>query len=171
MRRSFFRWASLRRGLPVYDQPPIPGPGYIWTPGYWAWNEIFQEYYWVPGAWAIAPRPGFVMDSWLLGLERRFICLECRLLGDRPSVFTAGLRGFGYTGVGFAGGYWSGGSFYYNRSMTNISNTTVINNVYNQQVVNNHTTNVSYNGGWRPTGPAYPARTSGRERAAYRAHP
>ncbi|MGA9550271.1 MAG: hypothetical protein WBS14_21785, partial [Rhodomicrobium sp.] len=28
-----------------------------------------------------------------------------------------------------------------------ISNTTVINNVYNQQVVNNHTTNVSYNGG------------------------
>src|SRR6516162_7444712 len=22
--------------LPVYDQPPIPAPGYIWTPGYWA---------------------------------------------------------------------------------------------------------------------------------------
>jgi len=20
--------------LPVYDQPPIPGDGYIWTPGY-----------------------------------------------------------------------------------------------------------------------------------------
>ena len=22
--------------LPVYTQPVIPGPGYIWTPGYWA---------------------------------------------------------------------------------------------------------------------------------------
>ena len=21
--------------LPVYDQPAIPGPGYIWEPGYW----------------------------------------------------------------------------------------------------------------------------------------
>src|ERR1700756_4377330 len=21
--------------LPVYDQPPAPGPDYIWTPGYW----------------------------------------------------------------------------------------------------------------------------------------
>ena len=25
--------------LPVYDQPPIPGDGYIWTPGYWAWDD------------------------------------------------------------------------------------------------------------------------------------
>lgn len=24
--------------LPIYDQPPIPGPGYVWIPGYWAWN-------------------------------------------------------------------------------------------------------------------------------------
>lgn len=22
--------------LPVYEQPPIPAPGYLWTPGYWA---------------------------------------------------------------------------------------------------------------------------------------
>jgi hypothetical protein len=21
--------------LPVYAQPPIPAPGYLWTPGYW----------------------------------------------------------------------------------------------------------------------------------------
>jgi WXXGXW repeat (2 copies) len=25
--------------LPVYDQPPIPAPGYLWVPGYWAWSE------------------------------------------------------------------------------------------------------------------------------------
>jgi len=25
--------------LPVYEQPPCPGDDYIWTPGYWAWDE------------------------------------------------------------------------------------------------------------------------------------
>jgi len=25
--------------LPIYEQPEIPGPGYIWTPGYWAWGD------------------------------------------------------------------------------------------------------------------------------------
>jgi len=25
--------------LPVYEQPDIPGPGYLWTPGYWAWSS------------------------------------------------------------------------------------------------------------------------------------
>jgi len=34
--------------LPVYDQPPIPGEGYLWTPGYWAYDEG-DGYYWVPG--------------------------------------------------------------------------------------------------------------------------
>ena len=24
--------------IPDYDQPEIPGDGYIWTPGYWAWG-------------------------------------------------------------------------------------------------------------------------------------
>src|SRR6202158_2360966 len=24
--------------LPVYEQPPVPGPGYLWTPGYWAYG-------------------------------------------------------------------------------------------------------------------------------------
>jgi len=42
--------------LPQYDQPPIPAPGYIWTPGYWAWGQ--QGYYWVPGAWTEPPYQG-----------------------------------------------------------------------------------------------------------------
>jgi hypothetical protein len=28
--------------LPVYDQPPIPAPGYMWTPGYSAWDSFWQ---------------------------------------------------------------------------------------------------------------------------------
>ena len=29
--------------LPVYEQPPIPGPDYIWTPGYWAYDDVKPE--------------------------------------------------------------------------------------------------------------------------------
>ena len=36
--------------LPVYLQPPVPGPGYLWSPGYWNWDPAFG-YYWVPGTW------------------------------------------------------------------------------------------------------------------------
>ena len=32
------RQQSRRLPLPDYDQPPAPGDGYIWTPGYWAWG-------------------------------------------------------------------------------------------------------------------------------------
>jgi YXWGXW repeat-containing protein len=46
--------------LPVYDQPPIPESGYIWTPGYWAWDDD-TGYYWVPGmrvsAWIAGSSP------------------------------------------------------------------------------------------------------------------
>src|SRR5215469_12618755 len=78
MKRSAFRWVllsvilmafsaasfgqvavgiSVRFGppaLPVYAQPICPGPGYIWTPGYWAWDND-DGYYWVPGTWVVAP--------------------------------------------------------------------------------------------------------------------
>ncbi|MBV9315911.1 MAG: YXWGXW repeat-containing protein, partial [Gammaproteobacteria bacterium] len=43
--------------LPVYVQPPCPAAGYIWIPGYWAWDE---DYYWVPGTWVLAPEPGLL---------------------------------------------------------------------------------------------------------------
>src|SRR5450631_4165541 len=32
-----------------------PGPDYIWTPGYHAWNGAV--YAWVPGRWTLPPRP------------------------------------------------------------------------------------------------------------------
>ena len=46
--------------LPVYEQPPIPGYGYIWAPGYWAWDEQISDYYWVPGTWVRPPRVGLL---------------------------------------------------------------------------------------------------------------
>jgi len=133
--------------LPVYTQPPIPGPGYIWTPGYWAWNASISEHYWVPGAWVIAPSPGLLWTPGYWGWSGGAYVWNAGYWGPTVGFYGGICYGFGYAGVGFAGGYWSGGNFFYNQSVTNISNTTVINNVYNQKVVNNHTTNVSYNGG------------------------
>jgi hypothetical protein len=57
--------------LPVYDQPLCPGEGYLWTPGYWAYDNDYDDYYWVPGTWVLAPEIGYLwlpMDSALLGL-------------------------------------------------------------------------------------------------------
>src|SRR5260370_17338595 len=34
--------------LPVYEQPICPGEGYLWTPGSWAYDDGFGDYYWVP---------------------------------------------------------------------------------------------------------------------------
>ena len=42
--------------LPVYEQPPCPVEGYLWTPGYWAYGH--HGYYWVPGVWVAPPRVG-----------------------------------------------------------------------------------------------------------------
>jgi len=31
--------------LPVYVQPPCPTDGYMWTPGYWAYEDAEVGYY------------------------------------------------------------------------------------------------------------------------------
>src|SRR5215469_11892107 len=46
--------------LPIYDQPICPGEGYLWTPGYWAWDLDTAEHYWVPGTWVMVPEPGLL---------------------------------------------------------------------------------------------------------------
>src|SRR5581483_8667306 len=45
--------------LPVYQQPYCPGPGYIWTPGYWAYDPNYG-YFWVPGTWVLPPTVGYL---------------------------------------------------------------------------------------------------------------
>ena len=44
--------------IPFYEQPYAPGPGYLWTPGYWDYSDF--GYYWVPGVWVLPPRIGFL---------------------------------------------------------------------------------------------------------------
>jgi hypothetical protein len=136
--------------LPIYEQPPIPGPGYIWTPGYWSWDDEDGDYYWVPGAWAPAPEPGLLWTPGYWGWNDGVYVWNGGYWGPHVGFYGGISYGFGYTGVGFAGGYWNGGVFSYNRSVTNISSTTIINNTYTKNItVNNNTNikNVSFNGG------------------------
>jgi WXXGXW repeat (2 copies) len=133
--------------LPVYPQPVCPAPGYIWTPGYWAWGPV--GYYWVPGTWVMAPRPGFLWTPGYWGWAGGAYVWHGGYWGPHVGFYGGINYGFGYGGVGFVGGAWRGGVFAYNSAVTNV-NTTVVRNVYvDKTVVNNVTVNnnVSYNGG------------------------
>jgi len=130
--------------LPVYVQPPCPAPGYIWMPGYWAWDD---DYYWVPGTWVLAPAVGLLWTPGYWGWAEGVYVWNAGYWGPHVGFYGGINYGFGYGGVGYEGGYWRGSQFYYNRSVTNI-NTTNITNVYNRTVVNNvNITRVSFNGG------------------------
>ena len=71
--------------LPVYEQPVIPGPGYLWTPGYWAWSPSMANIIGCPAHGCSAPGWGS-MDSGLLGLGRQRVQLESRVLGSAYRV-------------------------------------------------------------------------------------
>jgi WXXGXW repeat (2 copies) len=131
--------------LPVYEQPPVPGPGYIWTPGYWAWGD--SDYYWVPGTWVEAPEPGYLWTPGYWGWNDGLYVWNGGYWGPHIGFYGGVNYGFGYTGRGYAGGYWDHGAFRYNRAYNNIQNNVHITNVYNRTVVVNNNNRVSFNGG------------------------
>jgi hypothetical protein len=133
--------------LPVYEQPVCPGDGYIWTPGYWYWDDDADDYYWVPGTWVMAPEVGFLWTPGYWGWGGDAFIFHEGYWGPEVGFYGGVNYGFGYLGVGFAGGRWDNGHFFYNRAVANV-NITNIHNVYNTTVVNNTTINrVSYHGG------------------------
>ncbi len=131
--------------LPVYDQPPMPGPGYIWTPGYWDWGDDDSDYYWVPGTWVEPPEPGYL---WTPGYWRFY---DGRYLysdgywGPEVGFYGGVDYGYGYGGDGYDGGRWQGNQFYYNTQVNNFGGRRV-ENTYSQGV-NAGTSRVAFNGG------------------------
>lgn len=146
--------------LPVYVQPPIPAPGYIWTPGYWAWNG--SGYYWVPGAWILPPYVGALWTPGYWGWSDGVYIFHAGYWGRRVGYYGGINYGYGYTGIGYSGGYWRGRGFYYNRSVNHITNR--ITNVYNRPVARTIVNRTSYNGG--PHGVRYSPRANGGLRSA-----
>jgi len=133
--------------LPIYEQPFCPGEGYLWVPGYWAYDYDYNDYYWVPGTWVLAPEVGFFWTPgyWAWAGDRFFF--HEGYWGPRVGFYGGIVYGFGYFGEGYEGGRWDHGRFFYNRAVNNV-NVTEIHNVYNTTVINNVIVNrVSYNGG------------------------
>jgi len=133
--------------LPVYEQPICPREGYIWTPGYWAWDDDDQDYYWVPGTWVEAPQVGYLWTPGYWGWGGEAYVFHVGYWGPVVGFYGGIDYGWGYTGRGYYGGRWDHDHFYYNREVNHIDER-VVRNVYNVHVENNvHITRVSYNGG------------------------
>jgi hypothetical protein len=131
--------------LPVYAQPIAPGPGFIWTPGYWAYG--INGYFWVPGTWVRAPFVGALWTPGYWGWRNGFYTWSAGYWGPRVGFYGGVNYGFGYVGSGYHGGYWNNGAFHYNTAVNNV-NVASIHNTYNKTVIENTTVSrVSYHGG------------------------
>jgi hypothetical protein len=129
--------------LPVYVQPPIPAPGYLWTPGYWAYGDA--GYYWVPGTWVQPPSVGLLWTPGYWGYVGGVYRFNAGYWGPHVGFYGGINYGFGYIGVGFAGGEWRGGVFAYNSAFNNFGGVHIT-NVYNHTVNVTNVRNVSFNG-------------------------
>jgi hypothetical protein len=128
--------------LPVYVQPPLPAPGYIWTPGYWAYGPA--GYYWVPGVWVQPPTVGLLWTPGYWGFAGGMYGWHPGYWGPHVGFYGGVNYGYGYGGVGFAGGEWRGGVFAYNSAVANFGSVHVT-NVYVNRAVVEQTTIVNVN--------------------------
>lgn len=132
--------------LPVYAQPPMPGDGYMWTPGYWGWDPNNNDYYWVPGTWVLAPYSGALWTPGYWGWSGGLYIWHGGYWGTHIGYYGGVNYGFGYGGNGYQGGHWDHGSFNYNRSVNNVGNVRGA-HVYNERVTNVSNNRASFNGG------------------------
>ncbi len=139
---------SVRIGspaLPVYEQPLCPGPGYLWTPGYWAWDDD-AGYYWVPGTWVVAP-VGLLWTPGYWGWNNGVYAWNAGYWGPHIGFYGGVNYGFGYGGSGFYGGEWRGGAFFYNTAVMHVDTVHVTNVYVNRTVIVNNDSHVAFNGG------------------------
>ena len=118
--------------LPVYEQPEIPAPGYLWTPGYWAYGP--DGYFWVPGTWVEPPAVGLLWTPGYWAWSDGVFVWNAGYWGPEIGFYGGVDYGFGYTGHGYVGGYWRDHDFYYNSAVNNVTQVQV-HNVYNQTVL------------------------------------
>jgi hypothetical protein len=132
---------------PLQDdiQTPCPYDGYIWTPGYWAWNA---RYFWVRGAWMPPPRTGVLWTPGYWGFAGGvYYVFHPGYWAPQVGYYGGINYGFGYAGSGFAGGRWVGTTFAYNRAVSNL-NSSIVHNTYDEPPIRNPDAGkVSYNGG------------------------
>ncbi len=146
---------SIRAGfappvIPVYEQPACPVDGYLWQPGYWAWDPDAADYYWVPGVWVAPPEIGLYWTPCYWGYDGGVYLYHGGYWGPHVGFYGGINYGGGFFGVGFAGGGWSGGHFRYNTAVVNVNRTVIRNTYVDRNVISRNTivhNRVSYNGG------------------------
>jgi hypothetical protein len=135
--------------LVVYEQPPCPEPGLLWTPGYWAYGP--DGYYWVPGAWVPAPYEGALWTPGYWGWSDGLYVWHGGYWGPHVGYYGGVNYGFGYMGVGFVGGLWRGHDFVYNTAVVHVNNVYVHNTYIDRTVVERNTIvnerHVAFSGG------------------------
>ena len=127
---------------------PVQSQDYIWTPGYWGWDDYYYDYYWVPGVWVAPPRVGLLWTPGWWGWNNGAYAFNQGYWGSHVGFYGGVNYGYGYTGNGYWGGRWSGNTFQYNTAVTHV-NKTVINNTYvnNSFAKNVNANRTSFNGG------------------------
>src|SRR5882724_8837153 len=129
--------------IPIYEQPYAPAAGYIWTPGYWAYDS---GYYWVPGVWVPPPRVGFLWTPGYWGYNGSNYFFNEGYWGPTVGFYGGINYGYGYGGQGYYGGRWAGNTFRYNTAVTRVNRSVIHNTYFNKQVVNNNRSRASFNG-------------------------
>jgi hypothetical protein len=135
--------------LPVYDQPPCPEPGLMWTPGYWAYGE--DGYYWVPGTWVPVPYEGALWTPPYWGWSGGLYVFHPGYWGPHVGYYGGVNYGFGYMGIGFVGGMWRGHDFVYNTAVMHVNERFVHTTYIDRNIVGRNTIvndrHVAYSGG------------------------
>src|ERR1700733_7480552 len=130
--------------LPVYAQPACPTPGYLWQPGYWAYDPT-DGYYWVPGVWVAPPQTGYLWTPPYWGFSGGVYGFNAGYWGLSVGFYGGLNYGFGYGGLGFYGGRWAGGRFMYNTALVNVNRTFIHNTYVDRNFVRNNN-HYSFNG-------------------------
>jgi hypothetical protein len=129
--------------LPVYEQPPLPAPGYIFQPGYWAYGS--EGYFWVPATWVEPPQPGLLWTPGYWGWNGGHYLFNAGYWGATVGYYGGINYGFGYGGLGYEGGYWRGGNFFYNSAVNRFGGVHIT-NVYVRNVTNVTVNRFAFNG-------------------------
>ena len=147
--------------LRVYEQPECPVDGYIWQPGYWAYDNDEGGYYWVPGVWVAPPNPGLYWTPAYWGYNGGVYGFHSGYWGPHVGFYGGINYGYGYSGRGYGGGRWDGNRFRYNTAVVRVNRTVVHNTYIDRTVVRTNNNRTSFNGRGGVT-----ARPRAQERAA-----
>lgn len=141
----FFSVTVAPPPITVFDQPPCPGEGYVWAPGYYQYGDY--GYFWVPGHWVMPPAPGMLWTPGYWGFGGGRYLWHAGYWGPTVGFYGGVNYGAGYFGSGFAGGRWEGGAFRYNTGVWNVDRERV-HNVYEDRGMMHEMRgpNHSYNG-------------------------